>query len=121
MGCVLVVGLTHRRYFKTSAARAFRDRVLAKESEQSSGGHPPPTLRAPPREIPWCRNQPVASPKGRGNGPWLPASTGERFGGERGVEQERLGVVYAQIANRRQRLEGHIAGLVAGLVGPQPL
>src|SRR5262245_1653803 len=80
-------------------------------------GQPPTTLRATPREIPCSRK-----PTGRlAQGTRLPALAAERFGGERGVEQERLGVVYAQIADGRQRLEGHIAGLVAGLVGSQPL
>jgi hypothetical protein len=34
-----------------------------KKFEQSPGDHPPPTLRATPRELQSCRNQPVASPR----------------------------------------------------------
>ena len=67
----------------------------------------------------------VQKPAGRlaqGTREWAVASgVNGRTGGERGVEQERLGVVYALIPDGRQRLEGHIAGLVAGLVGSQPL
>src|SRR5436190_14159370 len=36
--------VTHRRYFKVCAARAFQDRVFAKKSEESPGG-PPTTER----------------------------------------------------------------------------
>ena len=48
-------------------------------------------------------------------------SRGERVGGERGVEQERLGLVDAQAPDGHQRLDGHVAGRVLGQVGPQPL
>ena len=48
-------------------------------------------------------------------------SRGERVGGERGVEQERLGLVDAQAPDGHQRLDGHIVGRLVGQVAPQPL
>ncbi len=49
------------------------------------------------------------------------ASTSDWIRGECGVEHERLGLVDAQAPDGHERLDGHVAGLVLGRLGPQPL
>jgi len=44
----------------------------------------------------------------------------ERVGGERDVEQERLGLVEAQPADGHQGFHGHIPGRHVGRVGFEP-